>query len=159
VADADGGRSRRRLAADAWASLLRVHAELVPVLDRLLREEVGLPLASYDVLLELSAARGRRLTMGELGERVVLSRTRVSRIVDELVTDGLVERQPNPEDARSAFATMTAQGLATFRRAAPIYLGGIDRHFATPLADADLRRLVSVLERVRKFAATKTELA
>jgi DNA-binding MarR family transcriptional regulator len=137
---------RRKLAADAWGSLLRVHAELVPVLDRLLRQQTGMPLARYDVLLELSAAPRRRLTMGALGERVVLSRTRVSRVVDELVTEGLVRRERNPADARSAYATMTARGVAAFKRAAPIYLNGIEQHFAAGLSDVDLRHLVRALE-------------
>ncbi|HEU5267914.1 MAG TPA: helix-turn-helix domain-containing protein, partial [Jatrophihabitans sp.] len=76
----------------AWAALLQVHAALVPVLDRELQSATGLSLAWYDVLLELNAAPGRRLPMTELGEKVVLSRTRVSRVVDELSRAGLVER-------------------------------------------------------------------
>src|SRR5262249_37572966 len=78
-------RERTKLATDAWAGLLQVHAALVPKLDRLLTQTTGLPLSWYDVLLELAAAPGGQLLMGELAERVVLSRTRVSRIVDELV--------------------------------------------------------------------------
>ena len=93
-------RSRRQLAADAWGALLQTHAALVPELDRSLRSHSGLPLAWYDVLLELSAADDGRLRMSELAERAVLSRTRISRVVDELVRAGLVSREPNPVDAR-----------------------------------------------------------
>src|SRR6476659_3762735 len=81
---------RTHLGADAWGALLRVHAAVVPMLDRELQAARRLPLAWYDVLLELNAAPDRRLRMSDLGERVVLSRTRVSRIVDELVAGGLV---------------------------------------------------------------------
>jgi Transcriptional regulators len=62
------------------------------------------PLSWYDVLLELNAAPDRRLRMSELGQRTVLSRTRVSRVVDELATAGLAERQPDQADGRSSFA-------------------------------------------------------
>ena len=62
-----------------------MHAALVPRLDRELQETHGLPLTWYDVLLELNAAPGRRLTMGPLGSVAAMSRTRVSRVVDELV--------------------------------------------------------------------------
>src|SRR5215469_12859773 len=120
---------RTRLAVGAWAALLQVHAALVPRLDRALQQAAGLPLSWYDVLLELAAAPGRRLTMSELAQRVVLSRTRVSRIVDELVAAGLVWREGNPHDGRSAFAVLTEDGLARFRKAAPDFLAGHGRGF------------------------------
>ena len=142
--------SRKKLAADAWGALLQVHAELVPILDKQLRARAALPLAWYDVLLELSAAADRQLTMTELSERVVLSRTRISRVVDELTDAGLVRRQANPTDARSAFAVLTSEGLERFRQAAPIYLSGIEQQFAAALSDNDLRVVGSALARVRE---------
>src|ERR1700680_184773 len=96
----------------AWEAVLRVHAALVPVLDRELQSATGLPLAWYDVLLELNSAPERRLRMTDLGDRVVLSRTRVSRIVDELVANDLVSRDDNPADRRSAFAVVPRGGGA-----------------------------------------------
>ena len=71
--------------ADTWGALLKVHASLVPRIDRELQETHGLPLTWYDVLLELNAAPERRLTMSQLGSVAAVSRTRVSRVVDELV--------------------------------------------------------------------------
>src|SRR4051794_1672743 len=109
--------SQPKLAADAWGALLQVHAALVPRLDRRLRQRAGLPLNWYDVLLELQAAPDRQLTMSQLSERVVLSRTRVSRVVDELATAGYVRRETNPSDARSAFTVLTDAGLRRFRKA------------------------------------------
>ena len=136
---------RLRLAAAAWGALLRVHAGLVPVMDRTLRTEAGLPLAWYDVLLELAAAPNQRLRMSELGERVVLSRTRVSRLVDELAGAGLVQRDANPDDGRSSFAVLTPVGRAAYRRAAPIYLRTIARHFAAGLTGAELETIADAL--------------
>jgi DNA-binding MarR family transcriptional regulator len=139
---------RTKVAAEAWGSLLQVHAALVPHLDRRLRARTGLPLAWYDVLLELSAARDGRLTMSQLGERVVLSRSRVSRVVDELTHVALVRREVNPDDARSAYAVITPAGLTRFRKAAPVYVRGIVEDFAGNLTVAELEALRSALQRV-----------
>ena len=88
--------------------------------------------------------------MTQLAERVVLSRTRVSRVVDELVGEGYVRREVNALDARSAFAVLTDTGLAKFREAAPIYLEGIQQEFAAGLSDRELRTVLDVLTRVRE---------
>lgn len=132
----------------AWAALLRTHAAVVPVLERDLQAAAGLPLAWYDVLLELSGAPRRRLSMSELAARVVLSRTRVSRVVHELERAGYVERVGHPGDRRSTYAVMTRAGLRRFRSAAPVYLRGIAAHFARHMDHAELTTLASALERV-----------
>lgn len=131
----------------AWAAVLRVHAALVPKLERRLAEH-GLPLSWYDVLIELNAAPGRRLRMSELGARAVLSRERVSRVVTELERAGLARREPNPDDGRSSYATVTPDGRARLRAAAPVYLSGIEEHFAGHLSDTELRTVARALGRV-----------
>ncbi|RDI46301.1 MarR family winged helix-turn-helix transcriptional regulator [Nocardia mexicana] len=120
--------NRIRPAVGAWSALLQVHAKLVPELDAELRRTTGLPLSWYDVLLELDGPD--RLRMSDLGERVVLSRTRVSRLVTELETHGLLRRDTNPDDGRSAFVSITDAGRRRLREAAPHYLAGIERRFA-----------------------------
>jgi DNA-binding MarR family transcriptional regulator len=132
----------------AWGALLQVHADLVPLLDKQLQRSVGLPLTWYDVLLELNAAPERRLRMGELGEKVVLSRTRVSRLVDELARAGLVTRTSNPTDRRSAYAQLTTLGRDRLRAAAPVYRAGIRDHFTRHLTDAEVDVLATALWRV-----------
>ena len=136
--------------ADAWGAVLRVQAGLVPMLDRMLRREADLPLSWYDVLLELNAAPDRRLRMSDLGDRVVLSRTRISRLVDELAAAGLVTKESNPDDRRSSFASMTDAGRAQFRRAAPIYLRGIDELFTAHLSATEVRTIAPALARVHE---------
>jgi DNA-binding MarR family transcriptional regulator len=145
--------SRKKLAGDAWGALLQVHAVLVPQLDRELRRRTGLPLAWYDVLLELRGTPHHSLTMSELGDRVVLSRSRVSRVVDELVAEGLVTREANPADARSAYAVLSAAGEQRFLEAAPVYVSGIEQGFAAGLSEAELRAITTALHRVRERLA------
>lgn len=134
--------------ADTWGALLKVHAALVPRLDRELQEAHGLPLTWYDVLLELNGAPERRLTMGQLGSVAAVSRTRVSRVVDELVRAGLVAREPNPDDGRSAFAALTPAGRTALRKAAPTYVAAVQREFADHLTAREAEVLAGALRKV-----------
>lgn len=138
--------SSRRPAVAAWAALLQVHAALVPELDAELRKAAGLPLTWYDVLLELDAAGPMR--MSDLGEKVVLSRTRVSRLVAELETNGLLRRENNPDDGRSALVAITDLGKQRFREAAPHYLDGIERRLGAHADPAELAALAATLRKV-----------
>jgi DNA-binding MarR family transcriptional regulator len=84
--------------------------------------------------------------MSELGQRAVLSRTRVSRVVDELAAAGLAERQPDQADGRSSFAALTPAGRNALRRAWPVYREAIRRHLGTRLTAEQCRELAMLLE-------------
>jgi DNA-binding MarR family transcriptional regulator len=131
----------------AWARLLRVHAAVLPRLERALAP-TGLSITWYDVLLVLNAAPGRRLTMTELGAKAVVSRERVSRVVTELERVGLVGRAPNPDDGRSSFATITPEGRRRLRQAAPVYLRAVEDHYARYLTDREVVVLDAALDKV-----------
>jgi DNA-binding MarR family transcriptional regulator len=133
---------------ETWGALLKVHAALVPRLDRELQDSHGLPLTWYDVLLELNSAPGRRLTMGQLGSVAAVSRTRVSRVVDELVRAGLVTREPNPDAGRSAFAALTPAGRTALRKSAPTYVAAVHREFADHLTAHEAEVLAGALRKV-----------
>ena len=130
---------------EAWRGLLVAHSRLVPAVEADLRAAGQVPLSWYDVLLELNAAPGRRLRMSELGQRAVLSRTRVSRVVDELAAAGLAERQPDENDGRSSFAVLTTRGKDALRRAWPVYREAIHRHLGAHLTAAQCRELAALL--------------
>ncbi len=109
----------------------------------------------YDVLLELRAAPEMRLRMQDLAERVVLSRTRVSRLVGELEDVGLVRRERDPEDGRAWFAVITDEGRRARRAAAPIYLAAIDRHFTSHLTAKQARVIETGLTAVTEAHASE----
>jgi DNA-binding MarR family transcriptional regulator len=132
-------------AVDAWRGLLVAHSRLVPAVEADLRAAGQVPLSWYDVLLELNAAADRRLRMSELGQRTVLSRTRVSRVVDELATAGLAERQPDQADGRSSFAALTPAGREALRRAWPVYRLAIHRQLSARLTPQQCRELAALL--------------
>lgn len=132
----------------AWQSLLHAHYQVIQTLDRELREEHNLTLAAYDVLLRLARAPDRALRMTDLAERVMLSPSGVTRLVDRLVPRGLVQRRPDPTDARIALACLTNEGLHQLRRAARTHLRGIREHFTGRLSKTQLRNIASALETI-----------
>src|SRR3954447_1847398 len=132
----------------AFAALLQVQAAVVRKLEERLEEHRLVPIAQYDVLLELNAAPGRRLRMQQLSDRVVLSRSRVSRVVDEMEKAGLVRREPDPDDRRAAFAVITDDGRTALRKAAPVYLQGIEEEFLSHLTAAARKTLERPLHKV-----------
>lgn len=133
---------------DAWRWLLRAHAATLPAIEADLARAGVVKLAWYDVLLELDNAPERRLRMTQLGQRVTLSRSRVSRIVDELVREGLVERVADADDRRASFAVLTAAGRRALRRAAPLYLDSVERHFSALLEDHEREVVARALHKV-----------
>jgi DNA-binding MarR family transcriptional regulator len=122
----------------AWRSFLEAHARVSRRLDDEMRAEHGLSLAEYDALVQLEDAPGRRLRMNQLADRVVLSRSGVTRLIDRLVDDGLVCRAQCTSDARGAEAVLTPAGLARLRAAAGTHLRGVDEHFLSVVAGDDL---------------------
>jgi DNA-binding MarR family transcriptional regulator len=132
----------------AWRAVLLAQSRAVREIERELAAADVISLSWYDVLLELNAAPDRRLRMQELGVKAVLSRTRVSRIVTELEGAGLVERLADPDDGRATLATITRSGRLALRRAAPVYLAGIEQHFTRYLSAAQQRAIADGLQRV-----------
>jgi DNA-binding MarR family transcriptional regulator len=132
----------------AWIAFLQAHAVVTRRLEAELHAERGLSLAEYDALVQLAIAGDRRLRMSELADRVVLSRSGVSRLVDRLEADGLVVRRACPTDARGSWAALTPAGLDRLRLAAPVHLRGVETHFLSPIAEEDREGLVRALEAV-----------
>ena len=132
----------------AWRALLLAQNAVLRAIEADLERAGCVPLAWYDVLLELNATEDRRLRMQELASRTVLSRTRVSRLVDDLVAEGYVSRAPDPADGRVSYAVLTPAGRTALRKAAPVYLAGIRRHFTDHLTATERSRLATTLGKV-----------
>ena len=132
----------------AWSTFLRAHARVVRQLESELQAEQDLALTDYDVLFQLSAADERRLRMSELADRLLLSRSGVTRLVDRLTAAGLVERVTCESDRRGQWASLTDAGLERLRRAAPTHLRGVTEHFLDRLSPGDLAALERMLDRV-----------
>ena len=131
----------------AWEGFLRVHATLLRRFDDELEQAEGLVLSSYDVLLQLARAPGRRLRMSELADAVLLSPSGITRLVDRLERQGLVGRVRAGDDARSAYATLTDQGRHRLRKATITHLAAVRCHFLDALSDDERRLLAGVWTR------------
>jgi len=136
----------RRLAA--WRALLASHAALVGRLGEELQEEKGLPLPWYEVLLWLGQAPDGRMRMGELADSLLLTPSGVTRLVDRMEAEGLVQRQQCPSDRRGWNAVITTAGRSRLRAAAPVHLRGVERHFGRHISDDEADLIANVLGRV-----------
>jgi DNA-binding MarR family transcriptional regulator len=138
--------SKRELAA--WRGMLETHSRMVAELDRELIAEHGLPLSSYEVLMNLADADGERLRMGELADRLLLSRSGITRLIDRLQRQGLVERHRCSDDGRGFFAVLTEAGRRKLDVCRPAHLNGVRRHFLATLEPGELDSLAAVWERL-----------
>lgn len=132
----------------AWRAFLRAHAHVTRQLENELQADADLPLASYDVLVQLSEAPGRRLRMTDLADRVLLSRSGLTRLVDRLERGALVARAKCPSDARGTFTVLTDAGLQRLRDAAPAHLDGVREHMTRHLEPAELDVLTDLLTKL-----------
>ncbi len=139
----------------AWTGLLRAHTRLVGQLDEELRREHDLPLSSYDVLTQLESAPGAEMRMSELAEAVLLSRSGLTRLVDRLERQGLLERRDCPEDARGANAALTERGRGRLYEARATHLDGLRRLYLSRLGPGDQDRLAEIWDRLQSPSASR----
>ena len=133
----------------AWRGFLIAHRQIIAQLDDELEREHGLPLVSYEVLLLLAEEPDdHALRMGELADRLLLSRSGLTRLVDRLAARGFVERHSCPADRRGTYARLTEEGMAKFREARPTLLRGVRRHFLDHVPDKDLDRMGAIWGRI-----------
>ena len=142
----------------AWRLFLRSHALVLRRLETDLMHEHQLPLASYDVLVQLVESPEHRLRMTELADAVLLSRSGLTRLVDRLEREGLVERQACVEDARGLFAVLTDSGLIRLRQASPTHLRGIHDYAVGRLSHDELREFARLLAVLAEAEAQGSQL-
>lgn len=102
----------------------------------------------FEVLEQLRQAPDRQLRMQELGERLAMSASGLSRRVSRMEHAGLVERQPCPDDRRGVLVVLTGLGKRRYRKALPVHLRGVEEHFLNHLSQEESATLEAVFERV-----------
>jgi DNA-binding MarR family transcriptional regulator len=129
---------------DAWMALLRTHTRLWDLVEAHMRGEFGLTMARYDVLAHLQLANGR-LGLSDLASGIALSPSGLSKLLDRMDAAGLISREPDPDDARAAFATITPHGRELARRARRGHHTLLRQAFGGALDDRDLADLVRIM--------------
>jgi len=132
----------------SWRSFLVAHSVVARRLDDELQAETGLSLFEYSALLQLAEADGRRKRMSELADGILLTRSGVTRLVDRLERDGLVERSPCSSDGRGAEAVLTDEGLKRLRSASRVHLRGIDRYYLARVSPEDQEVVGRAMDRI-----------
>jgi DNA-binding MarR family transcriptional regulator len=131
----------------AWLALVRTHTRFWDQIEAQMRREHGLTMARYDVLVHLEMAGGR-LGLSELAAAIALTPSGLSKLLDRMDASGLVRRDPDPDDARAAFATITPRGRALARSARASHHELLRRTFASALNDRDIADLTRIMTRI-----------
>lgn len=132
----------------AWRLFLTVHALACQKIDDGLRATGCLSFDDYDVLLTVNEAPDETLTMSELAEAVLLSKSGMSRRVSRLVERSLLLRQQSSSDARVIRVRMSASGRRALNQAWEAYQPLIERCFAEHLTDQEAQQMGTIYQRV-----------
>jgi DNA-binding MarR family transcriptional regulator len=135
-------------ALDAFVGLLRAHAALTRELSADLVNRHGLTINDYEVLLHLARADGRRLRRVDLADRLVLTASGITRLLDGLERAGFVEKARCESDARVTYAVLTNAGLDKLREASDTHVDGIRGAFEVRFSEEELTTLAGLLARL-----------
>jgi DNA-binding MarR family transcriptional regulator len=125
----------------AWLGLLHAYASLVKQLDSELAATHGLSLSAFEVLWRVAATEQGRLRMTDLAELVLLSPSGLSRLIDRLEADRMIERVACPTDGRAINATITELGRARLAEAQTTHVEGIRRRFLSNFSESEVGQL------------------
>lgn len=123
-------------------------ARLLDSLEKRLKQQVGLTLSEYNMLLLLSEAPEGRMRMGQLADAIVFSPSRLTYQVKVLSERGLVKRVKCPEDGRAWQTELTTEGRTMFRRASVIHAKGVKNLFTNAVTDEQLTMIHRVFGQV-----------
>ena len=136
----------------AWRAFLEAHAYVTRLLEADLEAEKALPLTWYDVLVQLEEADAQRLRMTELAERVLLSKSGLTRLVDRMCEAGLVSRSADDNGKRGRWVSMEAAGIERLHDAAPVHMRGIKDYFSDQLSEGEASAIAGPLRRIAGLA-------
>jgi len=129
----------------AWILLIRSQQILLNQVENALKAAGLPPLAWYDVLLELGRDQATGLRQFEIGERVLLNKHNLSRLIDRLETEGLVKRQECDSDGRGNVVKITKKGMQIKLQMWVIYAKSIQELIAEPLSSTQIRGLIEIM--------------
>jgi DNA-binding MarR family transcriptional regulator len=135
---------------ETWISfVLGCHALFASV-DGQLQRDAGMPLAYYEILVQLSEAPGRALRMSQLAGATSTSKSRVSHAVARLEERGWVRRRDCPTDRRGQIAELTDDGFAVLAAAAPGHVEHVRRILFDALSPEQAGQLHAIMEAIRE---------
>lgn len=151
MGDSSAAQSPKRsttTAVTAWESLFRAQVAVMRTLAAEFPTR-DISLNEYDVLFTLSREPNRELRLRDLNKHVLLTQPSVSRLVDRLVSQGLVAKCPEPSDARGTVIRMTDRGYELFRRVAIDHMRTISERVGGRLDPHELETLAALCDKLR----------
>ena len=133
---------------EAWIGLLRAHAATTRQFNAELLEAHDLTLNDFDVLAQLSRGPDHGLKRSELAERVLLTPSGITRLLDGLEQAGYVTRGECATDARVTYAVLTDAGREKLREASKTHLSGVRALLSERFTGDELEQLAELLGRL-----------
>ncbi len=134
--------------ATAFSMFVEAHSRLTERLSSAVAEGGGVELDAYEVISALAGEPEGRMRMSELADKVVLTRSGLTRRLDRMERDGLVRREKCSDDRRGSFAVLTDKGRAAREAAWPRYREAIRAHFGDRMTEGEARQLGALMKRV-----------
>lgn len=137
----------RKLALEAWEGLFRAQHELFAAMATDF-DDTRITQAEYDVLLTVTRAPEMTARLRDVTANMLISQPSVSRLVDRMVTSGLLSKRADPDDGRGSLLTATDAGARSFREIAAVHSRSISERMS-PLDDDELRTLRTLTNKLR----------
>ena len=137
---------------NAWRSLLIAQSWAIRQIEFQLRKANEISFDVYEVLQTLEDSEGGKLRMSDLADRILFSRSGLTRMIDRLEELGYVVREPSPDDRRGWYAVVTPKGMEVRHRACDIVQTTLQAIWEKSLSDEEAVALVPVMESVTKSA-------
>ncbi|WP_395111016.1 MarR family winged helix-turn-helix transcriptional regulator [Actinomadura sp. SCN-SB] len=128
-----------------WRDMLRAQVQISRRLQADMTTRHSLALGAFDVLVRLGETPGGKLRMNDLADRVLLSRSGLTRLIDRMQRGGLVQRVACDSDARGFYAVLTPEGRRRLDEATPTYREGIRRHVLGRLDEEERETFARIL--------------
>lgn len=137
---------------DLWFSFVRAHRLMIREVESRLAAAKLPAYAWYDVLWGLESGQGGTRRMHELADALAIERYNLTRLVDRLEQEGLVERTRSPEDGRAAYATITKEGRALRKKMWKVYESAVAELFLNQFSTDEQSTFSAALDQVAAAA-------
>jgi DNA-binding MarR family transcriptional regulator len=143
-----------RQAVLAWTQLIKAERLALARVEAALKQAGLPPLAWYDVLLELERTGEQGMRPFELERTLLLAQYNLSRLLDRIEREGLIERAPCPEDGRGHVLRLSVRGRAMRKAMWPVYAQAIETAVGSRFDETEAKTLSALLGRIIDVAAS-----
>ncbi len=134
--------------SSTWRAFITVHVQVIELIQENLAAADLPPVEWYDLLWALKESPEHELRLSELADRVCLSRSNLTRLLDRLERSELLQRKSCPTDRRGTFAVLTEAGILMQKKMWVVYSEGIAEYFGNHLSDEEVKVMQQALKKI-----------